>query len=69
LNWIKESVLQNTKFGDKVLIVSNKDVILGGELKAMDWEGRTVSFVHYGTGVGSNQWKDCTNVFISEHLP
>ncbi len=64
LNWIKESVLQNTKSGDKVLIVSNKDVILGGELKAMDWEDRTVSFVHYGTGVGSNQWKDCTNVFM-----
>jgi hypothetical protein len=64
LNWMRESVLQNTKAKDKVLIVSNKDLIIGGELKSMDWEGRTVSFVHYGTGVGSNQWKDYKNVFM-----
>ena len=70
--YIKESVLANTKAGDDVLVIVHKDVLLGEVIGVTsddpnlptDWEGRKVNTQHWGAGVGSNKFRDKTHVFM-----
>lgn len=70
--WMRECVLDHTKPGDFVLVVSYKDVFHRYKAidpapsadTALDWEGRKVCTTYWGVGVGSNEWKDCTHVFL-----
>jgi hypothetical protein len=64
LKWMKRCILENTKEGEPILVVSWKNVIDGGQLQLLDWQGRRVHFCHFGAGIGSNQWRDCEAVFI-----
>ncbi|MBO0904669.1 DEAD/DEAH box helicase family protein [Jiella sp. MQZ13P-4] len=77
--WIMETVLANSKPGEKVLAVVHKvllshdylpDVSEFGE-GAFDLEGRSVAFIHWGYGIGSNRWKEATSVFLfgEFHVP
>ena len=64
LHWMHKAVLHHTEAGEKVLVVTWKDVIAGGQLQLLDWEGRVVSFCHFGIGIGSNRWRECSTVFV-----
>ncbi|ACL62223.1 DEAD/DEAH box helicase family protein [Methylobacterium nodulans] len=78
--WIKQAVCENTDPGEKVLVVVQKAMLdhnyLPGESgsfgdDAYDLNGRKVAFINWGTGIGSNRWKDATSVFLfgEFHLP
>jgi hypothetical protein len=67
--WIKEQVMSATKAGDDVLVVMHKKLLHDYELfpkevGGADWHGRNVKCLHWGTGVGSNLYKDCKHVFL-----
>jgi hypothetical protein len=63
--WIKRTILDQTKPRDRVLAVVHKRLIDNGWLSHADvWEGRTVSLTHWGYGIGSNAWKDCNVVLL-----
>lgn len=70
--WIKQSVMNNTKTGDRVLVVMHKAMISTHGLfehsprvaDTTTFEGRTVNIIWWGQGIGSNQYKDCTEVFM-----
>ncbi|MES2832859.1 MAG: hypothetical protein V4695_12815 [Pseudomonadota bacterium] len=70
--YIRESVLANTQAGDDVLVVVHKDVLTDGAIisasgnpeNPTDWEGRKVNTQHWGAGVGSNQFRKKTHVFM-----
>ena len=64
LKWMHKCVLQSTQAGEKVLVVTWKSVIEGGQLQLLNWEGRHVSYCHFGAGVGSNEWRECSVVFV-----
>jgi hypothetical protein len=64
LRWMKRCVLENTREGERILLISRKDVIESSHLQKLSWHGREINYCHYGTGVGSNEWRDCTVVFI-----
>ncbi|MBB4201150.1 hypothetical protein GGD83_004988 [Rhodoblastus sphagnicola] len=64
LKWMRRSVLENTKEGESILIVSWKNVVEGGQLQLLDWQQRDVHFCHFGAGIGSNQWRACEAVFM-----
>lgn len=70
-NYIVQSVLANTSAGDEVLIVVHKDVLTqelivsANDPKApTSLEGRIVNTQNWGAGVGLNQFKDKTHVFL-----
>ncbi len=78
--WIVDTVCENTEPGEKVLVVTHKAMLDHGYLPggrtslgedAYDLEGRKVAFINWGTGIGSNRWKDATSVFLfgEFHLP
>ncbi len=70
--WIKEYVISSTLPADKVLVVVHKKLIHTHELlpshpdpmKPLDWEGRQINTIYWGTGIGSNQYKDAQHVFL-----
>ena len=64
LKWMHRCILENTHQGEAVLVVSWKDVIQGDQLQPLDWEGRHLRYCHFGAGIGSNRWRDCSAVFI-----
>jgi hypothetical protein len=64
--WIKTTVMENTKAGDDVLVVAHK-ALFDWELLprvTVDWEGREVDTLHWGQGIGSNRYKNKTHVFL-----
>jgi hypothetical protein len=77
--WIRKTVVANTKPGEKVLVVTHKallaheylpeSVSLGED--SYDLEGRKVAFINWGYGIGSNRWKEATSVFLfgEFHIP
>ncbi|SHL54975.1 DEAD/DEAH box helicase family protein [Bradyrhizobium lablabi] len=83
--WIIETIRQNSQPGEKVLAVAHKglfdhEYLLDHEYlpdghrefsTPLDLEGRQVCFVHWGTGIGSNRWKNASAVFLfgEFHLP
>jgi hypothetical protein len=78
-DWIKETIRQNSQPGEKVLAVAHKGLFDHEYLpdghrefgSPLDLEGREVCFIHWGTGIGSNRWKDATAVFLfgEFHVP
>ncbi|HSI20792.1 MAG TPA: hypothetical protein VLA04_03780 [Verrucomicrobiae bacterium] len=70
--WIRGVVMQNTKAGDRVLVIVHKDMVTTHGLfphtpREPDSEvfpGRVCSILWWGQGIGSNQYKDCTEVFM-----
>jgi hypothetical protein len=77
--WIMETIKQNSEPGEKVLAVAHKALfdheylpIGHSDFAApLDLDGREVCFSHWGTGIGSNRWKDATVVFLfgEFHVP
>lgn len=71
-SWVKQVVMQNTKAGDRVLVIVHKDLVTTHGLfphtpRNQDLEvfpGRISSVIWWGQGIGSNQYKDCTEVFM-----
>lgn len=72
-DWIKALVIAETQPGDEIFLVSHKDLMVRFQVfnKLERWEGRTVHTGHWGIGVGSNQYRHCTHVFLmgSFHKP
>lgn len=76
--FIIKAVIANTEPGSDVLVVLWK-AILTQELlpssddpaQPMDWDGRKVNTQHWGSGIGSNQFRGKTHVFLfgDHHLP
>jgi hypothetical protein len=64
LRWMHKAVLSHSKAGEKVLVVTWKDIIAGGLLQVLDWEGRELDYCHFGIGIGSNRWRECSAVVI-----
>ena len=67
--WIKAQVVSATNTGDEVLVVVHKKLLDDYELFTKqvgcdEWGGRSVRFLHWGAGVGSNKYKDCKHVFL-----
>ena len=69
--WIRQTVLDQTKPGDRVLVVSHKPLFDHKYLEEApiagdpaDWSGRHVSTLHWGTGIGTNSFRDCDTVFL-----
>ncbi|WP_316173897.1 MULTISPECIES: DEAD/DEAH box helicase family protein [unclassified Bradyrhizobium] len=77
--WIMETVKQNTKPGEKILVVAHKGLFNHAYLpdghsrfeNALDLDGRQVCLSHWGTGIGSNRWREATVVFLfgDYHVP
>ncbi len=76
--WIRATVLEHTCRGDRVLVVAHKELFDHEYLEASaepdaprDWEGRDVFTLHWGTGIGSNIYKEATHVFLfgEFHVP
>ena len=69
--WIKQTVMDNTSPGEKVLIAAHMGLFDHQYLekatdpdRPLDWEGREVCTVHWGQGIGSNKWKRSDAVFL-----
>ncbi len=67
--WILDTVRENTQEGDRVLLVTHKDMIDHEYIPeaysdAVNLDGRLVHTLHFGLGIGSNHYKECTHVFI-----
>jgi hypothetical protein len=70
--WVRQVVMDNTKVGDKVLVVIHKAMTDNHELlphipkdPSKDiFLGRETNIITWGQGIGSNQYKDCTEVFM-----
>ena len=80
VDWIKRTVIANTKPGEEVLVVVHKALIDSLELlpdsatlgsDAYLLEGRKVAFINWGLGIGLNRWKDASSVFLfgEFHVP
>lgn len=79
--WIWETVLENTEVEEKVLVVVHKSMLDLGFLPRFDFgfdevpmittRARQIRFIHWGSGIGSNQWKDAEAVFLfgEFHIP
>ncbi len=71
-SWIKLVVMDKTKSGDKILVVAHKDMFaMHGLLTYAPkdpnltvFPDRIVNLIWWGQGIGSNQFKDCTEVFL-----
>ncbi|MCK1485923.1 DEAD/DEAH box helicase family protein [Bradyrhizobium sp. 193] len=70
-SWILETIKQNTDPGEKVLTVVHKALLDHEYLPGNDdfdnpylLGERQVCFLNWGTGIGSNRWKDATAVFL-----
>ena len=64
--WCKKLILAETQPGEKVFVVTHKDILARYELwKPIEhWDGREIFTSHYGCGIGSNQWRHCTSTFL-----
>ncbi|MEK9285689.1 DEAD/DEAH box helicase family protein [Bradyrhizobium sp. ISRA442] len=77
--WIMETITQNSHPGERVLAVVHKALLDHEYLpnahrefgEAIDLAGRRVCFIHWGSGIGSNRWKDAAAVFLfgEFHIP
>jgi hypothetical protein len=68
--WIKATITTNTSPGEFALGVVHKTLLIHDYLKLGDIADRKVAYVNWGIGIGSNEWKDATAVFLfGEHYP
>jgi hypothetical protein len=58
--FLKDVILEHTKPGSKILVHVKKDFrdLLSRAERHFELEGRMVDIIHFGTGRGSNRWKD-----------
>ena len=71
-DWIKRVVMENSSEGEQVLVVMHKKMIERHALfpvatSALDLEvfpGRKTNVIWWGSGIGSNTYKDATRVFM-----
>jgi hypothetical protein len=71
-NWIKKTLLENTSPGDEVFLVAHKalfeefDLIPLKEDPSDPWvlQGRRVNTTNWGSGVGSNAYRNKSKVFL-----
>jgi hypothetical protein len=67
--WMKKVVLALSKPSERVLVVTHKAMLdheyfpTQRDHNPITLEGRFVFTTHWGTGIGSNEWKDCTTLF------
>lgn len=77
--WTRETILQHTVSGEKVLAVVHKGMLAHDYLPdnasfgadGFKLEGREIAFINWGYGIGSNRWKEASSVFLfgEFHLP
>ncbi|WP_244396120.1 hypothetical protein [Afipia carboxidovorans] len=79
--WIWNTVIENTEVGERVLVVVHKAMLdleflphldLGFDEAPLITHGaRQVRLINWGSGIGSNRWKDADAVFLfgDFHLP
>lgn len=77
--WIMRTMREHSNQGEKVLAVVHKGLLDHEYLPNDHWdfdnpydlEGRQVSFINWGYGIGSNRWKDATALFLfgEFHIP
>jgi len=77
--WIKRTIIENTLPQEKVLAVVHLSLLDHDYLPpdhrqfahAFDLCERKVCFIHWGSGIGSNRWKDASAVFLfgEFHIP
>jgi hypothetical protein len=69
-SWLMDEVKAYTKAGETALVVCKKKLFDEDELPR-EWtldNGRTIFATHWGSGIGSNEWKDVDVVFLfDEH--
>lgn len=70
-DWIRATVIANTTPGEKVLVVTHKGLVdhayidnAADSKSPANWDGRLINVIYWGTGIGSNAWKDCTAEFL-----
>lgn len=70
IRFIRSMVIDKTDPGEKVLVVLHKR-LLPMISNAENYKGRIIHYCNWGTGIGSNEWRECTSVFLlSEyHMP
>lgn len=78
-DWIKRTIIENSLPQEKVLAVVHRGLLNHEYLPsdhrefahAFDLCERQVCFIHWGSGIGSNRWKDATTVFLfgEFHIP
>ena len=63
MEWFHKRVIENTEAGEEVLVYAPL-VLLDTDLHhSMDWQGRIMHWQHFGSGRGTNQYKDCSVYF------
>ncbi len=63
MEWFNKTVIDNTEAGEKVLVYAPL-VLLDTDLhNTVDWQGREINWKHFGSGRGTNEFKDCTVYF------
>lgn len=70
--FIRKTVMDNTKIGDRVLVVMHKSMVEAQGLfkhspsgyDEQVFSGRLTNIIWWGQGIGSNKYKDCTEVFM-----
>jgi hypothetical protein len=65
--WMKEVIKRHTEPGQPTLIVCKLDLINNEHVTAPLWDlgdGYQVQVAHWGDGIGSNQWQQCTAVLL-----
>lgn len=72
--WMVDKIKKHTQPGERVLIVCKLDLFDQEYVTAPIWDigdGYQVHATHWGNGIGSNKWKDCTTVFLfgDFHIP
>lgn len=63
MDWLHGEVLANTSPGEKVLVYAPMVLIDTDLHNALDWQGRQVDWQHFGSGRGTNKYKDHTVYF------
>lgn len=73
IRFVRSTVSAHSQVGDDVLVVLHKHHIESDPSlhDAQSWRGRNVSLLHWGRGIGANDWQTATHVFLfSEfHIP
>jgi hypothetical protein len=72
LHFLRDVILEHTKPGSKILVHVKKDFrdLLSRAERHFELDGRMVDIIHFGTGRGSNRWKDFdVDVRLTDFFP
>lgn len=76
--WAYRLVMDHTEPGERALVIVHKELVKQSELwettfddkRTLDFEGRSISCITWGAGIGLNKWTKCQKVFaIGEFIP